>query len=83
MWVLEREIPIQVKQEPVEIKEIIPEPEKTKSRVKKNNPPPPVSVVSLSLFLSHIQIMLSFASHVNQMSSELWGQTESVDHIEV
>ncbi|KAA0713965.1 Lysine-specific demethylase 5B-B [Triplophysa tibetana] len=39
----EKEIPIQVKQEPVEIKEPIPEPEKTKSRYKKNIPLPPVS----------------------------------------
>lgn len=46
MCVLEREVPIQVKQEPVEIKEINPEPEKSKSRYKKNIPPPPVSMVS-------------------------------------
>ncbi|XP_057212242.1 lysine-specific demethylase 5B-B isoform X3 [Triplophysa rosa] len=38
----EKEIPIQVKQEPVEIKEPIPEPEKTKSRYKKIIPLPPV-----------------------------------------
>uniref|UniRef100_A0A9J7YY63 [histone H3]-trimethyl-L-lysine(4) demethylase n=1 Tax=Cyprinus carpio carpio TaxID=630221 RepID=A0A9J7YY63_CYPCA len=40
----EREVPIQVKQEPVEIKEINPEPEKSKSRYKKNIPPPPVDM---------------------------------------
>uniref|UniRef100_A0A8C1W8R9 [histone H3]-trimethyl-L-lysine(4) demethylase n=1 Tax=Cyprinus carpio TaxID=7962 RepID=A0A8C1W8R9_CYPCA len=39
-------VPIQVKQEPVEIKEINPEPEKSKSRYKKNIPPPPVSMVN-------------------------------------
>uniref|UniRef100_A0A8C1Q889 [histone H3]-trimethyl-L-lysine(4) demethylase n=1 Tax=Cyprinus carpio TaxID=7962 RepID=A0A8C1Q889_CYPCA len=44
MFVLEREVPIQVKQEPVEIKEINPEPEKCKSRYKKNIPPPPVDL---------------------------------------
>uniref|UniRef100_A0A8C1W774 [histone H3]-trimethyl-L-lysine(4) demethylase n=1 Tax=Cyprinus carpio TaxID=7962 RepID=A0A8C1W774_CYPCA len=33
-------------QEPVEIKEINPEPEKSKSRYKKNIPPPPVSMVN-------------------------------------
>uniref|UniRef100_A0A9J7YQ81 [histone H3]-trimethyl-L-lysine(4) demethylase n=1 Tax=Cyprinus carpio carpio TaxID=630221 RepID=A0A9J7YQ81_CYPCA len=44
MCVLEREVPIQVKQEPVEIKEINPEPEKSKSRYKKNIPPPPVDM---------------------------------------
>uniref|UniRef100_A0A8C2Q398 [histone H3]-trimethyl-L-lysine(4) demethylase n=1 Tax=Cyprinus carpio TaxID=7962 RepID=A0A8C2Q398_CYPCA len=33
-----------VKQEPVEIKEINPEPEKSKSRYKKNIPPPPVDM---------------------------------------
>uniref|UniRef100_A0A8C1H163 [histone H3]-trimethyl-L-lysine(4) demethylase n=1 Tax=Cyprinus carpio carpio TaxID=630221 RepID=A0A8C1H163_CYPCA len=38
------EVPIQVKQEPVEIKEINPEPEKCKSRYKKNIPPPPVDL---------------------------------------
>uniref|UniRef100_A0A8C2HHG2 [histone H3]-trimethyl-L-lysine(4) demethylase n=1 Tax=Cyprinus carpio TaxID=7962 RepID=A0A8C2HHG2_CYPCA len=44
MFVLEREVPIQVKQEPVEIKEINPEPEKCKSRYKKNIPLPPVDL---------------------------------------
>uniref|UniRef100_A0A673KDN8 [histone H3]-trimethyl-L-lysine(4) demethylase n=1 Tax=Sinocyclocheilus rhinocerous TaxID=307959 RepID=A0A673KDN8_9TELE len=44
MCVLEQEVPIQVKQEPVEIKEINPEPEKSKSRYKKNIPPPPVDL---------------------------------------
>ncbi|KTG47735.1 hypothetical protein cypCar_00027830 [Cyprinus carpio] len=47
----EREVPIQVKQEPVEIKEINPEPEKCKSRYKKNIPPPPVSMVDLYVCL--------------------------------
>uniref|UniRef100_A0A671LN37 [histone H3]-trimethyl-L-lysine(4) demethylase n=1 Tax=Sinocyclocheilus anshuiensis TaxID=1608454 RepID=A0A671LN37_9TELE len=37
-------VPIQVKQEPVEIKEINPEPEKSKSRYKKNIPPPPMDL---------------------------------------
>lgn len=45
MCVLEREIPIQVKQEPVEIKEMNPEPEKGNSHYKKNIPTPPVSMV--------------------------------------
>uniref|UniRef100_A0A671PZH0 [histone H3]-trimethyl-L-lysine(4) demethylase n=1 Tax=Sinocyclocheilus anshuiensis TaxID=1608454 RepID=A0A671PZH0_9TELE len=44
MCVLEREVPIQVKQEPVEIKEINPEPEKSTLRYKKNIPPPPVDL---------------------------------------
>uniref|UniRef100_A0A672S523 [histone H3]-trimethyl-L-lysine(4) demethylase n=1 Tax=Sinocyclocheilus grahami TaxID=75366 RepID=A0A672S523_SINGR len=44
MCVLEQEVPIQVKQEPVEMKEINPEPEKSKSRYKKNIPPPPVDL---------------------------------------
>uniref|UniRef100_A0A672LQ79 [histone H3]-trimethyl-L-lysine(4) demethylase n=1 Tax=Sinocyclocheilus grahami TaxID=75366 RepID=A0A672LQ79_SINGR len=44
MCVLEREVPIQVKQEPVEIKEINSEPEKSKFRFKKNIPPPPVDL---------------------------------------
>uniref|UniRef100_A0A671LSN8 [histone H3]-trimethyl-L-lysine(4) demethylase n=1 Tax=Sinocyclocheilus anshuiensis TaxID=1608454 RepID=A0A671LSN8_9TELE len=39
-----QEVPIQVKQEPVEIKEINPEPEKSKSRYKKNIPPPPMDL---------------------------------------
>ncbi|RXN18439.1 lysine-specific demethylase 5B-B-like isoform X2 [Labeo rohita] len=47
----EREVPIQVKQEPVEIKEITPEPEKAKPRYKKNIPPPPVSMVDLYVCL--------------------------------
>lgn len=54
MCVLEKEIPIQVKQEPVEIKELIPEPEKTKSRYKKNIPLPPVSNMVSSFFLFFI-----------------------------
>jgi len=52
MCVLEKEIPIQVKQEPEEINELIPEPEKNKSRYKKNILPPPVSVVSFLPSLS-------------------------------
>uniref|UniRef100_A0A8C1YH41 [histone H3]-trimethyl-L-lysine(4) demethylase n=1 Tax=Cyprinus carpio TaxID=7962 RepID=A0A8C1YH41_CYPCA len=43
-WAKKLEVPIQVKQEPVEIKEINPEPEKCKSRYKKNIPPPPVDL---------------------------------------
>lgn len=43
-----KEIPIQIKQEPVE-RELQTEPEKTKSRYKKSTPQPPVSVVSLLL----------------------------------
>ncbi|TRY57612.1 hypothetical protein DNTS_021047 [Danionella cerebrum] len=45
------EIPIQVKEEPVEMKEVTPEPEKSKSRSKKNIPPPPVSSVDLVVCL--------------------------------
>lgn len=45
-----KEIPIQIKQEPVE-RELQTEPEKTKSRYKKITPPPPVSVVSLLLLI--------------------------------
>lgn len=56
MCVLEREIPIQVKQEPVEIHELNPEPEKSKSRYKKNILPPLVSVVSFLPSLSLIQM---------------------------
>uniref|UniRef100_A0A673KCU2 [histone H3]-trimethyl-L-lysine(4) demethylase n=1 Tax=Sinocyclocheilus rhinocerous TaxID=307959 RepID=A0A673KCU2_9TELE len=48
---VKQEVPIQVKQEPVEIKEINPEPEKSKSRYKKNIPPPPVSMVDLYVCL--------------------------------
>uniref|UniRef100_A0A673GEE0 [histone H3]-trimethyl-L-lysine(4) demethylase n=1 Tax=Sinocyclocheilus rhinocerous TaxID=307959 RepID=A0A673GEE0_9TELE len=43
-WAKILEVPIQVKQEPVEIKEINPEPEKSKLRYKKNIPPPPVDL---------------------------------------
>uniref|UniRef100_A0A8C2ESJ5 [histone H3]-trimethyl-L-lysine(4) demethylase n=1 Tax=Cyprinus carpio TaxID=7962 RepID=A0A8C2ESJ5_CYPCA len=43
-WAKKLEVPIQVKQEPVEIKEINPEPEKCKSRYKKNIPLPPVDL---------------------------------------
>uniref|UniRef100_A0A8B9GZ28 [histone H3]-trimethyl-L-lysine(4) demethylase n=1 Tax=Astyanax mexicanus TaxID=7994 RepID=A0A8B9GZ28_ASTMX len=39
-----KEIPIQIKQEPVESKVVQPEPEKTKPRQKKNTPPPPVDL---------------------------------------
>uniref|UniRef100_A0A3B1KA19 [histone H3]-trimethyl-L-lysine(4) demethylase n=1 Tax=Astyanax mexicanus TaxID=7994 RepID=A0A3B1KA19_ASTMX len=46
-----KEIPIQIKQEPVESKVVQPEPEKTKPRQKKNTPPPPVSVVDLYVCL--------------------------------
>uniref|UniRef100_A0A671Q3I8 [histone H3]-trimethyl-L-lysine(4) demethylase n=1 Tax=Sinocyclocheilus anshuiensis TaxID=1608454 RepID=A0A671Q3I8_9TELE len=46
-----KEVPIQVKQEPVEIKEINPEPEKSTLRYKKNIPPPPVSMVDLYVCL--------------------------------
>ncbi|XP_066499718.1 lysine-specific demethylase 5B-B isoform X2 [Hoplias malabaricus] len=46
-----KEIPIQIKQEPVESKDLQPEPEKTKSRYKKNTPPPPVSAVDLYVCL--------------------------------
>uniref|UniRef100_A0A4W4DZE5 [histone H3]-trimethyl-L-lysine(4) demethylase n=1 Tax=Electrophorus electricus TaxID=8005 RepID=A0A4W4DZE5_ELEEL len=42
-----KEVPIQVKQEPVESKDGQTEPEKTKSRYKKAGPPPPVSIVDL------------------------------------
>uniref|UniRef100_A0A671LKF7 [histone H3]-trimethyl-L-lysine(4) demethylase n=1 Tax=Sinocyclocheilus anshuiensis TaxID=1608454 RepID=A0A671LKF7_9TELE len=48
---VKQEVPIQVKQEPVEIKEINPEPEKSKSRYKKNIPPPPVSMMDLYVCL--------------------------------
>lgn len=53
------EVPIQVKQEPVE-RDLQTEPEKTKSRYKKSTPPPPVSVVgllSLPLFDSSLFVM--------------------------
>uniref|UniRef100_A0A671PX37 [histone H3]-trimethyl-L-lysine(4) demethylase n=1 Tax=Sinocyclocheilus anshuiensis TaxID=1608454 RepID=A0A671PX37_9TELE len=43
-WAKILEVPIQVKQEPVEIKEINPEPEKSTLRYKKNIPPPPVDL---------------------------------------
>ncbi|XP_051525204.1 lysine-specific demethylase 5B-B-like isoform X5 [Myxocyprinus asiaticus] len=49
--VVEREIPIQVKQEPVEVKALNPEPEKSKSRYKNNTPPPLVSTVDLYVCL--------------------------------
>lgn len=43
-----KEVPIQIKQEPVE-RDLQPEPEKTKSRYKKSAPQAPVSVVSALL----------------------------------
>lgn len=43
-----KEVPIQIKQEPVE-RDLQTEPEKTKMRYKKGAPQPPVSVVSLLL----------------------------------
>lgn len=76
MCVLEREIPIQVKQEPVEINELNPEPDKSKSRYKKNVLPPPVSVVSFLPSLSFkYKFCWAFLSHVNQNR----GQTDFVD----
>ncbi|XP_076845699.1 lysine-specific demethylase 5B-B isoform X2 [Brachyhypopomus gauderio] len=42
-----KEIPIQIKQEPVESSDGQAEPEKTKSRYKKTGPPPPVNIVDL------------------------------------
>ncbi|KAB5567328.1 hypothetical protein PHYPO_G00231500 [Pangasianodon hypophthalmus] len=45
-----KEVPIQIKQEPVE-RELQTEPEKTKSRYKKSAPQPPVSVVDLYVCL--------------------------------
>ncbi|KAM4610848.1 lysine-specific demethylase 5B-B [Polymixia lowei] len=47
----EKEIPILVKQEPVEIKEPVVEADKTKSRYKKNIPPVPPSPVDLVVCL--------------------------------
>lgn len=52
-----KEIPIQIKQEPVE-RDLQTEPEKTKARYRKSTPAPPVSVVSL-LLLPVIMFSLS------------------------
>lgn len=54
----EKEIPIPVKQEPVEIKEPVVEVDKSKSRYKKFMPPVPPSPVSTNMFglcCSHVE----------------------------
>ncbi|XP_017548957.2 lysine-specific demethylase 5B-B isoform X1 [Pygocentrus nattereri] len=46
-----KEVPIQIKQEPVEAKDLQTEPEKPKSRYKRSAPPPLVSIVDLYVCL--------------------------------
>lgn len=57
-YLTEKEIPIPVKQEPVEIKEPVVEVDKSKSRYKKFMPlipPSPVSTNVFGLYCSHIK----------------------------
>lgn len=63
-YLTEKEIPITVKQEPVEIKEPVVEADKSKSRYKKFMPPVPPSPVSTNTFgLSYSHVECTFPDH--------------------
>lgn len=63
-YLTEKEIPIPVKQEPVEIKEPVVEVDKSKSRYKKFMPPVPPSPVSTNTFgLSYSRVKCTFPNH--------------------